>query len=127
MTGTTKKKNTKLARDAVKDEVTADVRRRQKYIARILAKTFGPFAKSPPELWQQRTYLMMVGMTYERLATTSKEVPTAELMRLAKLLSGIDRGEQKRGGNHRAPNNAPSLSLPDAVREIYGTNLPAAG
>jgi len=104
-------------------------RRRQGSISVILNKTFGKFAKSNPELWERRAYLMLVGLLYERLATNEKEISTEELVSLSKMLAE-NRRVEARSRDGRADPASPGIGdegLPeefeDAVRRVYGTNL----
>jgi len=107
-------------------------RRRQASVSAILDQTFGRFAESDPALWDRRTYLMLVGVVYERLATDEAELPTDELIALAKLLAESRRADsQSRAREAANAATAPSVSangpLPDSfgdvVRQIYGTDV----
>ncbi len=114
-------------------------RRRQASVAAILDQTFGRLAKCSPDLWERRAYLMLVGLVYERLATNEIEIPTDELVALAKILAENRRAEARHRDNHRqqAAAESPGQSttpgtgeLPerfaDVVRQVYGTNFQAA-
>ncbi len=112
-------------------------RRRQASVASILEATFGGMAECSPELWDRRAYLMLVGLVYERLATNEAEIPTEELVRLARVLAENRRAEVracrkkidetpddvKPGSSGRLPER-----FADLVRQVYGTNFhdPAA-
>jgi len=103
---------------------------RQSSVASILDSVLGPFAQCNPELWERRTYLMLVGLVYGALC--EDELPTAELTTLAKVLSEL------RPARLRGPTRDPATSsageppagqgkLPDRfadiVRQVYGTNF----
>jgi len=105
-------------------------RQRQATVARILNRTFGRFAKSNPELWERRAYLMLVGLMYERLAVNEKEISTDELTALSKALAEQRRAEaQARDGRGVETNDAENRDgeLPqgfaEVVRQVYGTNF----
>ena len=112
-------------------------RRRQASVAAILDRIFGPMAKSNPHLWDRRAYLMLVGLVYERLAG-SEDIPTDELVALAKVLAEGRRVEarlretgqpaQACGPDRPATGGLPE-DLTDVVRQVYGTNfqIPADG
>ncbi len=118
-------------------EDTSDVdmrahRRRQESVAALLDQTFGRLADCSPDLWDRRAYLMLVGLVYERLATNEDEIPTDELVTLAKVLAENRRAEARSSENQRSreENDAPAVGtgeLPTgvdcAVRQVYGTNL----
>lgn len=117
--------------DAFREALTAH-RRRQASVAAILDRTFGRFARSNPQLWDRRAYLMLVGLVYERLATSEEELSTDELMSLSKVLTDNRRAEaQSKKSEHSAPpaedETAPSADLPgnftEIVRRVYGTNF----
>jgi hypothetical protein len=104
--------------------------RRQESNAVLLNETLGPFAKSHPELWDQRAYLMLIGILYERLATNEKEISTDELVALSRMLVENRRVEARlRDGRTDAasPETCGSGELPeqfeDIVRRVYGTNF----
>ncbi len=107
---------------------------RQGRVARILNATFGPLGKSNPELWDRRAYLMLVGMVYTRLAIDEKEMPTDELVTLAKVLAENRRAAARPADKPPAEPDQPSpeaagKELPnefaDAVKQLYGAELPA--
>ena len=113
-------------------ETVQDHHRRQASVAAILDQTLGHFAKSDPHLWERRAYLMLMGLVYERLATNKKEIPTEELVKLAKVLAENRRAEARTQGNHRISETPESLQsstgklpdhLADVVRQVYGTHL----
>jgi len=126
-----------------KDRVRAR-RRRQASVSVVLDQTFGRFAESDPSLWDRRAYLMLVGIVYNRLANDEADIPTEELIALAKLLAESRRADsqshaarvdtQTKERREDATANAPCATgngrLPDAfgevVRQIYGTNVPGA-
>jgi hypothetical protein len=117
-------------------------RRRQASVASILDHTFGPLGKCSPDLWDRRAYLMLVGLVYERLSIGEDELPTDELVALAKVLSESRRidvrardaaaGENDPAQQGAANNSTGSAGkrpqvLPDhfadVVRQVYGTNF----
>jgi len=123
------------SRAAAKDEWKGKVRahrERQASVAKILNRTFGRFAKSNPELWERRAYLMLVGLMYERLAVNEQEISTDELTALSKALAEQRRAEaQARDGRGVETDHAENRDgeLPqdfaDIVRQVYGTNFHA--
>ena len=109
---------------------------RQASVAVILDQTFGQLAKCDPDLWERRTYLMLVGLVYERLATSENELPTEELVTLAKVLAENRRAQArardgKPTGDASEPSKPPTGALPDRfgeiVRQVYGANLQSPG
>lgn len=117
-------------------------RRRQASVASILDAAFGRLTDCNPDLWERRAYLMFVGLVYERLATSEGEIPTDELVALAKVLAEHRRVgartracERRDNGEDNGQDQAlrPSGELParlaDVVRQVYGTNFhsPDAG
>ncbi len=107
-------------------------RRRQASVAAILDQTLGHFAKSNPELWDRRAYLMLVGLVYERLATNEDEISTDDLVTLSKVLAENRRAQARAKDNHHPseggqPLESPTGDIPDnladIVRQVYGTNL----
>jgi hypothetical protein len=106
-------------------------RHRQASVAALLDQTFGRFADSSPDMWERRAYLMLVGLVYERLATNEDELPTDEIVTLAKVLAENRRAE-KRVGDAKPParrdaSTSPDGALPTAftrlVQQVYGTDL----
>lgn len=109
-------------------------RRRQASVASILDATFGPMATCGPDLWDRRAYLMLVGLVYERLALSEEELPTAELVALAKVLAEgrrvdlklRERADAPVSGEPRATSGG---ALPerfaDIVRNVYGADFHA--
>jgi hypothetical protein len=105
-------------------------RRRQASVAVILDRTFGSMAKCNPELWERRAYLMLMGTVYERLAAGPEDIPTDELIALAKALAENRRVEARsRDGitDSLSPGIRGSGELPEQfggiVRQLYGTNF----
>ncbi len=121
------------SRVATKDDWEGKVRAhrcRQASVAKILSRTFGQFAKSNPELWERRAYLMLVGLMYERLAVNEQEISTDELTALSRALAEQRRAEaQARDGRGAETDQAENRdgALPqdfaDIVRQVYGTNF----
>ena len=106
-------------------------RKRQGSVATILNRTFGRFAKSNPDLWERRAYLMLVGVMYQWLAANEKEVSTEELVALSKMLAEQRRAEAQSRDNAEPQTGPESVGaegeLPEdfgqAVKQIYGTNF----
>ena len=107
-------------------------RRRQASVSAILDETFGQLATCKPELWDRRAYLMLVGLVYERLATNEKDLPTEELVALAKVLAESRRAQSRPRdsvGVEEAPGSKASRDGPlpdrfaDIVRQVYGTDF----
>ena len=112
------------------DKVIAH-RRRQISVADILDRTFGTLAKCSPDLWEQRAYLMLVGLVYERLAVHEDDITTDDLVTLAKVLAESRRAaartrESKPISDAAQADQPADGQLPDrfadAVRQIYGLN-----
>ncbi len=126
-----KKKKTK-GRAAKDHGRIREHRLRQATISKILKRLYGPLAKCNPKFWEQRTYLLLIGLLYTRLVGKEKRISTNELERLAKMLA-----EQRRANASSAaksPESVPSStvwpaggepqsSLADVVREVYGVQL----
>jgi len=75
---------------------------------------------------------MLVGLVYERLATGEDEIPTDELVALAKILAENRRADARTHENHRAKKADDTTAsgtgeLPDRfgdiVRQVYGTSF----
>lgn len=107
-------------------------RKRQVSVGAILDAVFGPLGKCAPELWERRTYLMLVGLVYERLATSEAELPTDELVSLAKVLAENRRVEARlrKAEGPAETGDSPTTDrgpLPqrfgEIVRQLYGTNF----
>ena len=109
-----------------------EFRQRQASITSILESCFGDAATCKPELWERRAYLMVIGLVYERLASSEEDLPTAELATLAKVLVDARRalGERPKEAEkvvQPIETTQPPGELPEpfceAVRRVYGTNL----
>jgi hypothetical protein len=105
-------------------------RRRQASVAAILDGTFGRLAESHPDLWERRAYLMLMGTVYERLAAGPEDIPTDELIALAKALAENRRVEARSRDAKTDPDAAGVRGggdLPERfggiVRQLYGTNF----
>jgi hypothetical protein len=105
---------------------------RQASVASILDATFGKLADCSPDLWGHRAYLMLVGLVYERLAGGEDEIPTGELVALAKIIAENRRVEvrlsdanEKGKAQHtpREPTDRLPENFSDIVRQVYGTNF----
>ena len=118
------------------DEKMQRYRERQASVASILDGLFGGLADCAPELWERRAYLMLVGLVYERLAVDEDEMPTEELVKLAKVLAENRRVEVKlqqavkdaqSGDSDTESEDNTEGDLPDhladVVRQVYGTNF----
>ena len=104
-------------------------RARMASIGAFLDQCFGEFKKDDPGDWDRRTYLMLVGMVYERLAAKESKISTNELVRLAKLFAESRRAEARAAGRPDPVRIPPSLRAPaggadgsfvKVVREVYG-------
>ena len=109
-------------------------RRRQASVASILDTVFGKLGECNPNLWGYRAYLMLLGLVYERLATNEDEIPTSELVSLAKIIAENRRVEIRLRKMDEAPDSdgradPPHGTLPerigDIVRQVYGANFHA--
>jgi len=108
----------------------SEYRIRQNCCASLLESIFGPFGQTQPELWDQRTYLLLVAMVYEYLST-HKGVPTKDLVLLAKTLSTARPIAARKGlavKDHGITISADRFkALPEHVRnviqQIYGVNV----
>ncbi len=117
-------------------------RRRQASIASILDATFGRLAECSPDLWERRAYLLLVGLTYERLAVGEGAVTTDELVTLANVLAKLHIGSSGKHTNGKVPSKESGAALgtggqaasgtrrlpkrfADAVREVYGADFQA--
>lgn len=123
--------------DSVDAGLLRDHRHRQASVASILENTFGRLAQSDPTLWDRRAYQLLVGLVYERLACDKEELPTVELVALAKVLNESRRADKqapskadaKRGsaGDEVTPQPSPTGELPkrfgDLIRQVYGTSI----
>ncbi len=107
-------------------------RKRQVCVGSILDAVFGSLGKCAPELWERRTYLMLVGMVYERLATSEAELPNDELVSLAKVLAENRRvearlreaeGPTETGDSPTADRGPLPPRFGEIVRQLYGTNF----
>jgi len=111
-------------------------RHRQASISAILDAMFGDIARQDTKCWDQRTYLLIVGMIYERLAVDEAEIETSELVALAKILSecrradtGANKQEQKDNSDQTSETekgNSPR-KIKVVVQDVYGAgyNPPA--
>jgi hypothetical protein len=108
-------------------------RHRQASVAALLDQTFGRLADCSPNLWERRAYLMLIGLVYERLATNESEMPTDEIVTLAKVLAENRRADKRtgEGERHREAPSAPNGTLPTVftrlVKQVYGTDLTPSG
>jgi len=125
-----RKSRVKVPRTAKPDEARVKAeenlrlfRQRQASVTAIIEKTFGTLGDEQPALWERRAYLMLVGMVYERLAIHEDELPTAELVALAKILAESRRAQNQK---QEALEPAPLLEeqVETAVREVYGVQSP---
>lgn len=115
-------------------------RKRQESVSSILDAAFGSLGKCNPDLWERRTYLMVVGMVYDRLAASEDEISTGDLVALAKVLAEQRRsaarnrtegkvvengdGSPDRGAANPVRDGRLPERFGDVVRQLYGTNLP---
>lgn len=121
------------AREPARDARLAVHRERQGSIAVILESCFGGPASQKPELWEQRAYLMLIGLVYERLATSAEDISSSELSTLAKVLVDARRafgagGKQAESASSEADAKPSAGALPksfrEAVQQVYGTKMP---
>lgn len=115
--------------DAMAQQRVDDYHHRQQSVARVLDELFSKPAKNKPELWDQRAYLMVMGMIYERLATGEAEISTEELTAMAKILAEQRKARPARPGRKAGtkPVRAGSAGdLPkmfgEMVDQVYGTS-----
>lgn len=102
-------------------------RRRQRSVAEILDGFFGTLGRCKPQLWEQRAYLLVIGIIYERLAAGEREIATEDLAALARMLSDQrkarpPRPRRGRSGAARPPADGGELTADFArvVRQVYG-------
>lgn len=107
-------------------------RERQAEISDVLQKIFGNIADLEPRLWSHRAFLMLMGLTYERLSANENELSTDELVKLTKALGDACRVQPqiKTKNTTAEPGRKEIDPLPkkfaEIVRRVYGTNLNAA-
>jgi hypothetical protein len=111
----------------------AEFRAQQAAIAEVMHGLFGPPTKCHPELWDRRAYLMLAGLVYERLASRTRAVSTAELVSLARMLAENRRADAttaRRTDSTTPPKPERGESSPpdpsrfaELVRQVYGVNL----
>ncbi len=107
-------------------------RHRQASISAILDAMFGDLTKQDPKHWDQRTYLLIVGMIYERLAIDEAEIETSELVALAKILSECRRADtgavkqEQKDDSEISPGkqqDKPTGKIDATLQEVYGAGL----
>ncbi len=112
-------------------QTLAAYRSRQASVASILEGLFGRLADSDPSIWDRRAYQLLVGLVYERLACDTDELPTSELVALAKVLNESRKADIRAVSNAKpddddVPNPA-SNKLPERfgemIRQVYGTSI----
>ena len=134
--------NTTAGHEVPAPKTLRDHRVRQVSIASILESVFGPLGECDPGLWEQRAYLMLLGLIYEKLIGNDTEFPTDDLVLLGKLLAEHRRVNARvrtgglapdAPGDASAAGDAPSNREPlpdhfaDVVRQVYGTNFQSPG
>ena len=100
-------------------------RARLKAVATILNGVLGKLKDEHPSLWEKRAYLMLVGVIYERLVLFGAELPTDEVVDLAKVLT-----TNRRPAIPKPQPNAPpaepetpvATQVADAARALYGVD-----
>lgn len=123
----------RVEKQSASKKAQREYRIRQTLTASILKELYGSFEDSDPNLWNQGSYLGLVGSVYERLVT-GKGVPIRELLSLSKVLAECRRFD---GGSHSKLSGQQTDSLSgktqqepndfkESVRDLYGTNLPSA-
>lgn len=122
---------TGAAVDQVDPQRLAAYRSRQASVASILEGLFGRLADSDPSIWDRRAYQLLVGLVYERLACDTDELPTSELMALAKVLNESRKADSRAVSKPKPdgddlPNPA-TRKLPERfgemIRQVYGTSI----
>ncbi len=109
-------------------------RRRQASVASILDSVFGRLADCDPDLWERRAYLMVIGMVYDRLASSEQDLSDDSLLQLANTLAQQRRipfrGSKRKGadGNGAADygdsnDGRVSNQFVKLIRNVYGTEL----
>ena len=107
-----------------------EYRKRQAVTAAALDQLFGTWGTCQPKLWGQRTFLLLVGIVHERLSSAAEEIPTEELIALAKVLADNRRAlgdaRRRRAAGEvppslRTPSDGSARSFAEVVREIYGS------
>ncbi len=107
------------------------VREKQSWAASMINRHFGPFKKSHPELWVQRTFMLIVLKLYERLVL-GDAISCKEFAELTKTLVDGSKNELTEGAGKQAASDRNSnldgvvTGLENMVRQIYGTNLQTA-
>lgn len=106
-------------------------RRRQVSIASLIQSLLGDLTAAQPRMWSRHAYLMLVGLIYERLATSESELSTAELVALSKALAEQRRADAGRGRTRRRRQKGGSgkdaePSIDEIVRDLYGITLDQA-
>lgn len=111
------------AAEKAPDPKLVEYRARLAAVADILNNVFGEFEKQNPALWEHRTYLMMVGVIYERLVLYGADLPTDDVVDLAKVLTAYRRAEHGKSPTtaHPTEPETPLVEqVADAARELYG-------
>ena len=123
---------TSPASGIVSEEKVVENRERQVSVASILEVTFGTLAARHPGLWDRQAYLRLVGLVYDRLAASEAEIPTDELVALAKGGGGGHRAAVRVGDAPSKPNAKGKAALRNKklprefahlVRQVYGANF----
>jgi hypothetical protein len=108
-------------------------RERQSSTASVLVDVLGPLTDAAPQLWSQRTFLLLVMKIYERLMMDEGQLTSKEMQEIARSLEGLARAASRRSPG-RSPHAEPELSAESivgrmgaAVRDVYGTQFHGAG
>ena len=110
------------------------MRERQSWAASMINHHFGAFKDSSPELWTNRTFLLIVAKVYEHLVLCKKISPK-DFLELTKTLGESCKSTPRRthGTGAKGRNSTPESNfggvvagLQEMVRQIYGANLQTA-
>ncbi len=116
---------------AAESDAGSKQRLAQSCVAKILEKLLkGGLDECEPALWSQRTFWLLAGTIYQRLAVDCEAIETAELVALAKALAENRRVEGRSGDATNAGIGvedrplASKANLNALVRELYGVGMP---
>jgi len=109
------------------DETLPEHHERLHSIGGILDGMFGKLKDCPKELWDQRAFLMIVGLVYEKLSAKENRISLKEITTLGRILA--EQRRSRTSGAHRPrrkkKSGAVSSELPEAfgqaVKRLYGT------
>lgn len=115
----------------VNPQELAAYRSRQASVASILEGLFGRLADNDPSIWDRRAYQLLIGLVYERLACNTDELPTSELIALAKVLNDSRKADIRAAASAKATDDGmeqpATKELPERfgelIRQVYGTTI----